>query len=269
MSGKVAYGVVRDGLTGFYDAESDVSYPGTGSIWYNLANPARSATLIPNSLATGPFFDATTTYDNITFISSSAISADASQNRFSIPYYSLTTEPFAADIWYTTSNDLTEYEGTGSPNNYRTIIGCIPFALDTWFNPGSLNNAGWGIMCYGGNFLYNIRYTNTTGNSFGAIQTVLLSGVQANTTYNFFIHRNNITNKIQIYVNGSRLVNISVDNTDTFNNLNSSTLVPQSWQFGSRFCVGKYHNIKLYRNRNFTEQEIIENYLFYRKLFGL
>lgn len=78
-------GIVTDGLIMYYDAESSVSYPGTGTIWYDLSPSGLNATMVgtPAFINTTPksfvlnnppeqYFSAfrtNTSYTALTFIS--------------------------------------------------------------------------------------------------------------------------------------------------------------------------------------------------------
>ncbi len=65
------------------------------------------------------------------------------------------------------------------------------------------------------------------------------------------------------------MADTSSPNASSFGGLNLTTLVQQSWSFGPAYASGKFHSIKLYRNKNFTEGEIVANYLAQKTRFGL
>lgn len=242
MSGKVAYGTITDGLDRYYDAQNTTSYPGSGSTWFNFAL-GNDATLI-NS----PRFDSSSVYGGIVFTS-------GSNQSFTIPYYQLTTEPFAVDIWYTTATSSLETHATVLSSGNRLVNA---FSVTT-------GAAGWGIGAYANNFVYHLKYDDGTGP--GSQQ--ILQSYNTGSIYNIFLHRNTTTQRTQVYINGSRKADVSALNTKSFGGLNLTTLVQQSWTFGPAYASGTYHYIKLYRNKNFTEGEIVANYLALKDRFGI
>jgi hypothetical protein len=249
MSGRIAYGIITDGLDGYYLASNTKSYPESGSIWKNLISTTVNTDI---TLIGSPTFDSASVNKNITFVSQS------SQQRFTVPYYTLTTEPFAVDIWYTFSTSSAEYT-----ENYTTILSAAANMLDG-FSAAS-GRTGWTIMGYGNNIYAGIRYDD--GTSPGS--QITLQSFVTGSTYNIFLHRNTTTQKIQVYINGSLRLDSSVSNSKSFGGLNSNPLQHRSWLYGPTYAVGKYHSIKLHRNRNFTQSEIVSNYLAQKDKFSI
>jgi hypothetical protein len=252
--------IITDGLIIYYDAANNRSYTGVTSSWTDLTINNNTATLYSGS-STSMLTYNTSYGGGFTFLSGST---NNNGGRFTMPYINLTTQSFAVDIWYTPKS-------RSSTEQIRGIIGCGAY-WDTL-----TGTPGWGI----GFSAYNL--TLTWGISSGSVGNVtapvlLYYGpiLTIDKPYNIFLHRNTSDQQMHCYVNGVDLHGSSgaygvksIANTITLEG-NRNPINSVIWDAnGTNSPQGTLHSVKIYNNKNFTQDEVTQNYNALKSRFGL
>ena len=242
--------IIRDGLVAYVDAGNDRSYYGSTTGWRDISIGSRNATLINT-----PTY--TTEYGGgYTFVSGSDNPSSPLQQRFTIPYFNITTQPWAVEVWFKPSVNASYLRGivsAGDTWNTHTVI-----------QPGP---PGW-CLGYGGN--------GGTTIAFGASEATAVYRVGGPTltvgqVYNLFMHRNTNDQKIYLYVNGVRWgTSASIPNTVSLTG-NYTTIGSRVWQAGPGPSgpQGTMYSIKVYDGINYTDDDVLQNYNALKYRFGL
>ena len=208
MSGVVGprFGIVQDGLVLNLDASNTLSYPGSGTTWFDLTSNNNDGTLI-----NGPTFDPA---------NGGSIVFDGLNDYVNLTNISIGTNPFTINIWFkinqnqTTNNALISVAASGTANNFQ-----LSFINDTqllFFYKGiGVENAFNLVTSFALNTWYNVCITKDSNNNIrsyvNASQTATVNYVA---NYNFSeIIRLGINRSETNYYNGNiSLVQIYVNN---------------------------------------------------------
>ena len=242
MAGNIKPNIITEGLTFYFDAANLRSYTGTGASWRDLTPGVRSMTLTNSPVYSSTFGG------GFTF-------STASNQSFSIPAVSMTTESFAVDIWFKAGAPVV----TG--NGYNGILSCG----DLYASVGSAA-LGWGIG----------MPSNFTSSQYGATVTsslgrgrVLVNGPNLNTgtLYHLFMQRNTSNETLELYVNGVKHSSGSLSNTASV--ASTSNITTTTWLYGFASNNNTYYTLKMYVNKVFSTSEIQQNYNAIKGRFGL
>jgi len=244
--------IVTQGLEFYVDAANPNSYPGTGNVWYNMANNRYHGTL-----TNSPAYS-TTYAGGLTFNS-------ASQQLFSFPNVPITTESFAYDFWIKPAAYLggSNPGGASWPGMLSTvnIVDYTPtpgtstgVAIGFY---GSRNDIAYGVVCTG-SFTTAVALRSFDGGGTGSISPYLTTS----SVYNIIVQRNNDTSHLELYVNGIYYNKIYIPNP-TYSISGSFPLrssIRSVNSIDSYYPNGTYYSIKIYRGKYLTQSEITQNY---------
>ena len=262
VSGSVAFGpkIITDGLVVHLDAANYVSYGGSGTLWKDISSNANNATI------TGTTTFLTAKAGGINFPSTTN-----SSPAFSIPNPTITTESFAIDVWITQQLPI-----SSSTDYIRGVISCS----DLWNAPSPGLFPGWAIgyavtsPAESSSFNAGGRFYSGSANEYsvtpriGSGNTKIVLG----RTYNLVLQRNTIDQKLYFYINGV------LDSSTTLGNQynmsgSQATIGSRVWQAGGITAPtapkATFHNIKIYKDKNFTDSERLQNYNALKYRFGL
>lgn len=229
----VEYGfgkIVTDGLVISLDASDINSYRGSGTSLTDLTGNNRNGTLI-----NGPSYS--TAYGG-------SIVFDGINDTINIPYFNLTTQSFAVDLWYQ----------PGVNGEYlRGIISCC----DLWAFPAtpgwgigfglSLNNTlNYGIVSSSGAVLVNKYFAN--------FNETLEPGIP----YNLTLVKNNETQTCDFYINGELRGSDFVSASTSLSG-NKNPITTQHYIYGPSM-LGKLLSLKVYDNVPFYAKDVLRNY---------
>jgi hypothetical protein len=252
--------IITEGLVVHLDAANYRSYVGSGNVWTDLTNNNNNATL------TGATTFLTADAGGIDFDGSGPTSP-----AFSIPNPTITTEAFLVDVWITQRLPL-----TSSTDSIRGVISCS----DLW-NAGSPGlfpgwaigylPAGSGQPYESSSFNGGGRFYSGSANEFSVTPRIGVSNnkIFTGSVYNLVLHRNTIDEKIYFYINGVLNGSTNLGNQYSMSG-SQSTINARVWQAGDIDSPkATFHNIKIYRDKNFTDAERLQNYNALKGRFGL
>jgi len=231
--------IITSGLVIVLDAADRNSYIGSGTTWRDMSGNGNNCTLI-----NGPTFNST---------NGGSLFFDGADDYLSIPYFNLTTQSFAVETWFKPQQNTTYIRG---------ILSCG----DLWSGPfpdGSAGRPGWCLGYFPDNT--QISYGLTGG---GVVYREYGPSLSANTIYNLFMVRNTEENILRLYVNGTLYNSIAVPSSVSLTG-NKLTITHQIWDFSPPGPFGDFYSIKVYDNKSFTSQEVLQNYNAQKSRFGL
>ena len=236
--------IVTDGLVLHLDAANKKSYPGSGTVWYDLSKDKRSG-ILTNS----PVFSSNFT---------GAIDFIRSDNEYvSVGALSGSFASFTVDVWFYPT----------SISNYENVLDCNYAYNGTTGNLGPrLEIDSTGKLSWG--------YSNITNNNNSVYaHSVINSGLQANKWHHAAITYNGGSNSSVTYYNG---INTNLSRTTagsptgflgTMNNLR----IGQGFSLASytqRGYDGKIAIVKIY-NKALSANEILQNFNATKSRYGL
>lgn len=241
MSNQYGPRIVTNGLVLCLDAGNSKSYPGSGSVWNDLASN------VSGSLVNSPIYSSNNkgyfTFDGVD------------------EYYSITsgvptrTSTLTNDIWVYPTNL------TGGENGNSTLIrmqstvrqdGSSADFIFTIQSPGRVHS--------------EIRNLANTGYQIHDTGTIIF----VNNWYNIVQVINTVTGNLSIYVNGVRFLNVSID-IYTMIASGAIQVAQQGTNTASAFArrlTGRVASVKLY-GRALSASEVLQNYNATKGRFGL
>ena len=246
--------IVTDGLVFYADAPNFKSYPGSGATWYDLTNNINNVVLTNSPTFIGTYGG------GISFVS------ESNQKFTGSSIITLTTESFAAEVWYTPATNAANrsYIGILSAGDIVSTVGVG--------NPVT----GWGFgMIQGTVSDFDIIYgVAVTGSGIPATLYKIdraYSFFKPGTLYNIVMNRNTDLGRIELYINGTLQNNLSVPNSYSVSSsipiraaIRDPINTPQTSQ-----ANGTYYNIKIYKGKYLTQAEVTQNYNALKGRFGL
>jgi hypothetical protein len=235
MAGRIAYygNIVRDGLVLNLDAAKRDSYPGSGTVWRDIAGG-----VITGSLINGPTFDPNN-FGSIVF--------DGVDDNVSLPNTPLLRpNVFTAISWVNCSISNNNQKTIFS--TYSQVSGVAGFSFQQWEGTSGNNK----IRFFVGN------NTFTYGEYTGTINVPINTWNQIAVSYNgttMIIYVNSIADGSQIY-NGGCVYDIT------------NNLVQVGTVINSGFFPGKIASTQIY-NRALSPQEITQNYNATKGRYGI
>jgi hypothetical protein len=241
--------IITEGLVFYADAANKSSYGGSGATWYDLSINRNDVTL-----TNSPTF--ISTYNGgISFVS------ESNQKFTGSSVITLTTESFAAEIWYAPAINASN----------QSFIGILS-AGDIVGTAGlGRPSTGWGV---GFITSYSLRYgAIVTGSGIPATQYIADNAgtLSPGTLYNIVMNRNTDLGRFELYVNRTLQSTLSVPNEYsvlTSIPIRAAIRDPQNTPQSSQ-ANGIYHNIKIYKGKYLTQAEVTQNYNALKGRFGL
>ena len=233
--------LITSGLTVHLDADNIVSYPGSGSIWYDLSGNNN------NALISGATWSST---------DGGIFDFDGVSNTMTIPHKSdlslNTTTQRTIQMWV-------KFDSLPTNPNRMIFFGKLSsaFAFDGY----------WGGVNYSGG-----TEVATNGTSISKVSRSTLP-MSANTWYLFtFISRiTNTAGSTKVYVNDTEYISTfhGTDGYSESNNLTLGYLTPPLAGLGQiSYLNGKIGNVYFY-NRGLDQTEISNNYNVTKNRYGL
>lgn len=233
--------IVTEGLEILLDAADPVSYPGSGTTWYDIVG-GKNYTPDNNT----PDFNT----NGVAYVDFEASSNPGDNLKSSAGYSGINTQnSYTRTAWFTNESN----------SSFRPIIGNVVG-----------NNIDMALAIDNSRLHYR-QYTNTytdgtTNGDYGVSGNVTL---EFNTWYFGVIAVDRAARRLDMYINGV------LDRSTTINligNSSSSTVLiggPDSDSYsGARMFDGKVASVMHY-NRVLTAEEILQNYLATKSRFGL
>jgi len=227
--------IVTSGLVIALDAVDGNSYLSGSTNWNDISGNNRNT-----SLVNGPSYNSG---------SGGSLFFDGADDYLSIPYFNLTTQSFAVETWYKPQQNTTYLRG---------ILSCG----DIW--SGGVSGAGWCLGYFPDNTSISYGLRGDDGNVYREYGPSL----SANTIYNLFMVRNAEENILRLYVNGV-LYNATTVPSSVSLSGNRSTITHAIWAFSPTGPFGDFYCIRVYDNKSFTSQEVLQNYNAQKSRFGL
>jgi hypothetical protein len=224
---------ITNGLVFSLDAGNPISYPGSGTVWYDLSNFGRNTTLY-NGPTYSSSFGGTINFDGLDdYASPGSLGAGFST--------------FTVEIWFKSD----------SVQNYRNPIDC-----NYLIENGSYSNLGPRLeQDSAGKLVWVVG----SGNDVYAFVTVLSSGMSS-TPYHYAAITKTSSSNFDGYYNGSFTSNLSFSNwTGTMLNLNLGRGFSTS---SERWFIGNIPVVRIY-NRALSASEILQNFNAQKSRFGL
>jgi hypothetical protein len=215
------FGIVQDGLVLNLDASNALSYPGTGTDWFDLAENN------DGTLLNSPTFNSA---------NGGGIVFDGTDDYIEIdpPLPQATTE-ITVNVWF---------KGTGAPSNNDIAGGCL-FVGNPGGNHGPFLSYSWANQqVYWGTHL-NQTYNVATGFSQNTIHNVCGTFGRPN---------------LKTYKNGVEADSDTQDTNVTYQNSTSGNRIGE-WGYGGfqRNFNGQIYSIQVY-NRELSSTEVLQNY---------
>ena len=236
MSTQHGFGkIITDGLVISLDASDINSYRGTGTVVTDLTGNGRNATLI-----NGPTYTTSSYGGSITF--------DGANDTINIPYFNLTTQSFAVDIWYQPGINA-EY--------LRGIISCC----DMWTGPPV---PGWGIgFGVGGDNTINYGIISSSG---AIVLRNFSVSIEPWVPCNLTLVKNNETQTCDFYINGE-LTGSDFVAASTSLSGNKNPITTQHYLYGPPI-LGNLLSLKVYDNVPFYAKDVLRNYNIHKTKFN-
>jgi len=231
---------ISDGLVLALDAANKVSYPGSGTGWYNL-----SGTVNSGSLKNGPTFNGS---------NGGSIFFDATDDFVNVGNIGTITN-FTVLVWCYPTNVISYRNVLDCNFNYNATTGNIGPRLEM----NSSGNLSW----------YYSNITNSNDSYY--TQAVMNSGFVANSWYCVGITYNSTGNTSTTYLNGydTTLSRTSSGTPTGFVGTMSNVLLGKGFFLDvSRLYAGRISNTLIY-NRVLTATEVLQNYNATKTRFGL
>jgi len=227
--------IVTSGLVIALDVVDGNSYLSGSTNWNDISGNNRNT-----SLVNGPSYNSG---------SGGSLFFDGADDYLSIPYFNLTTQSFAVETWYKPEQNTTYLRG---------ILSCG----DVW--SGGVNGAGWCLGHFPDNTSISYGVRGNDGNIYREYGPLL----SANTIYNLFMVRNTEENILRLYVNGVLYSSTTVPSSVSLSG-NRSTITHKHWEYSPEGPFGDFYCIRVYDNKSFTSQEVLQNYNAQKSRFGL
>ena len=238
MAGASGPDLVQNGLVLCLDAANKLSYPGTGTSWYDLSGNANTGTLTNGPTFSGTnggsiVFDGTDDYVPTTL--------DLSWNN---------TNSVSISMWIKTAN-LSQSKGFLGTGNFE------------WqFRQGYYGGANSDLV-----FVY---WDNTGNHTNGSIP--LMTNFFDNTSWKHLVMTwNNSNSTILFYKNGTQIFS-QVYGDPSVNRVSSQLMQlggnVYSWDGAGAYWNGSFSNIQTY-NRVLSTTEVLQNYNATKTRFGL
>jgi hypothetical protein len=221
--------IITNGLIINLDGGFTPSYPTTGTTWYNTSVNSNNT-----SLVNGPAY--TSSYGGGIFF-------DGADDYMLIPYFDVTTQPFAVEVWYQPSNNTTYLRGILSCGDIYSNGFCPGWCLGTH---SAGNQLTFGIAvgpCNNGTKYQVVSNTTMTPGNI----------------YHLFLTRNTSTQKLLLYVNGILDGSIDVPNNVSLTG-NRTSITSATWGYSPPGPYGNIFSTRIYDNKNFSAAEIAQNY---------
>jgi hypothetical protein len=241
MAGTVAPNIVTDGLVLYLDAANVKSYPGSGTVWNEMARNNNG------TLTNGPTFDSgnggSIVFDGVNdFVALGNISSlILSNNQFTVNYWLQITGSARGDFF--------------NIKNFNTPTNDIGFFIDT-------NNKLYAFFRVQGtttNNVVDVGYASVSNTTFSR-----------NTIYNITCMKD-ASQKIVMYVNGVLDNNTYSTITNTANVVSTNLWIGSNRTNATTPSLGWRGNIystQIY-NRALSAQEVLQNYNATKTRFGL
>jgi hypothetical protein len=258
MAGRIAYlgNIVTQGLILNLDAAKKESYPGTGSVWYDLSPVANNSQILGGPSTTG------SSVNNAIFLSTGSM------------YVACTT---TADIGIARNTQFS-FDPTG-------VAGSPTITIELWFNSNQtvFPNSYLLSKPWNGSGVYNYNIPITSTSSFrlnarlasGTISTLVTNTPIIDGTWKQFVYWITPT-QYGFYINGNQYsgsfnhnISGSVPTDNALSGLALMTLYPYPGTANPSFSItGSLSNVKFY-NRQLTQAEVVQNFNAYRSRYGI
>ena len=222
--------IITNGLIINLDGGFTPSYPTTGTTWYNTSVNSNNT-----SLVNGPSY--TSSYGGGIFF-------DGADDYMSIPYFDVTTQPFAVEVWYQPSNNTTYLRGILSCGDIYSNGFCPGWCLGTH---SAGNQLAFGVS------------VGPCGNGTSYRVTQSTTNMTPGNMYHLFLTRNTGTQKLLLYVNGILDGSIDVPNNVSLTG-NRTSITSATWGYSPPGPYGNIFSTRIYDNKNFSAAEIAQNY---------
>lgn len=245
MSITIREQISNEGLINYIDAAYPASIVSGSLVWKDMIRKNADTSLI-----NGASYTSSSYFGGVTF--------DGVNDYISIPYRSLTTEPFAVEIWMNHVTSSVYLPGILSCGNY--------------LGSGAYGSPGWCIGYWTSN---GTRITGAIGDntSLNRYVNFLDSTIVApfNKPMHIFLHRNTNSQTLSMYINGTKTVNsvINFSNSITIGGANRTNIESLTWGYSSNVMPGTYYMVKIYHDYNFSERQIIQKFTSTRERFGV
>ena len=234
MATRYSPAIVTSGLVLCLDAANKVSYPGSGTSWYNL-----SGTINTGTLTNGP------TFSNL---NGGCIVFDGTDDYVNIPY-NVNLNP-------TTNVSVSVWSRlTVSDSSIRNPIELSASGDELYFIiwRGDLSPKRW--QC-------GIRQSNNT-----YVEPQSTTNTSINTWYNLGLIANSSTGLVSFYING--VLDVSLAYNGTLKQNAAATLsIGSDPGAAIRYWQGNISNVQIY-NRALSATEVLQNYNATKTRFGL
>jgi hypothetical protein len=222
--------VVQDGLVLYLDAGNDISYPGSGTNWFDLSNNGNNGTLL-NGVGYSASNGGSITFDgNDDYITCGNIPT-------------IGTGDFAINCWV--------YLANVTPTNcWRAIV-----------------TIGNGYTTAGGITLYAPRYTspvNTAVAILNGVNPTIGGTSNVNNSVWHHIVLTRLSNNLSIYVDSVSEVSTS----NTANITQTAITIGRDINCGNTYYQGNIAQVSIY-NRALSAAEVLQNYNALKGRFGL
>jgi hypothetical protein len=240
MAGTVAPNIVTDGLVLYLDAANTKSYPGSGTVWTDIAAGNNG------TLTNGPTFNSANggsiVFDGVD---------DFVQLNNCLPLKWQNINQISLEVFF-------KFNSLSSPRQY---IFDSRYSISTPYN--------WYLLIIdpGGTLL-----TGTGQNSSGSLTDITVTTLNANQIYmiNLTIDKTTTTNNFKVYLNGSLVLTTGFDWTTNQGSENNSIMYLGRAYPDSGFRLnGNIYNFKIYKNKTLSTSEVTQNFNALRGRYGL
>jgi hypothetical protein len=244
MAGRIAYygNIVRDGLVLNLDAAKQDSYPGSGTVWRDIANG-----VITGSLVNGPTFNPSNfgsiVFDGVNDLVNTSLSVQGI-TAFSTEVVFRTTTTYDTAQFYNCPSICGTAQGSGTSGDWLLAVKSGSLVSYDELTGGN-NNISLNIYVSNNNWYY-VQVTKTT------------DGI------------------VTYYVNGTQILQLTGRTSALRTVATGSTIYGTNWMVGSAFWIdAAYRNFSgsiafnRFYNRALTAQEITQNYNATKGRYGL
>lgn len=244
MSIQIREQITTNGLITYLDGAYSNSIISGSLVWKDITRQTADTPLINGA-----------NYSNTRYIG--GVNFDGVDDYIAIPYRYLTTESFAAEIWYERIPSTVYLQGILTcGDNYGGATAWPPgWSLDYTTSDGS--TISFGIT---DNTAKPLRWYNTSNLSVIA---------PFYKPAHVFVHRNTNTQTVNMFINGIKQYSYAFSNTISMGGANRNYISAHTWGYGSEVMTGTYYMIKIYHNYNFTDSEIVQKFTSTRERFGV
>lgn len=243
--------VITNGLKLFLDTSNTNSYPGSGTIWYDLSTNNSNFTLgCTGTSCTNPTFSNNAIKTSFSTTTQNYADCSSVTTTLKNLLYGDHTIEIACKI-----NSLTRGIDLNSAYTTETITGMI-----IW--PGFHS----GLYMDNVNLIYNIWNGTTNQQGTGV-------GITSYVGQNIVINAVRISNTLYIYINGNLIVSANISSTTNYgyNNLRLGTARTDLTVSGNSYTWPSnidFYTVKLY-NIGFDQSQVTQNFNATRTRFGL